>query len=224
MTLYPININIRDRLCVVVGGGRVAARKVVSLLGSGAVVKVISPRICPKIETLEQQQRLELVRRQYQSGDLTGACLVFAATDRAKVQQKILDEAGKRSLLINVADSPERCTFQIPASLKREDLLITVSTGGGSPLLAATIREELERRYGEEYGVLVRLLAALRVQLLELDLPGVNRKKVFKKLLSLNILGLMQTHHRDQLRALLEAELPEQVDINAVLDSRENNE
>lgn len=132
MGLYPINLNIHDRLCVVVGGGSVAARKVESLLACGAKVRVISPVICEEIQWFKDRGRIELVQRGYQQGDLVGGVLVFAATDQPSVQEAVTQEASRLSIFINVADRPSSCTFQVPAALRRGELLMTVSTGAGA--------------------------------------------------------------------------------------------
>jgi len=218
MAFYPINLDIHGRPCLVVGGGDVAARKVESLMICGAKVKVISPAVCERIEKLYSAGKVELVRREYRAGDLDGSCLVFAATDQPDVQQAITAEATRKSILVNVADSPKSCTFQVPASLRRGELLITVSTGGGSPLLAASIRKSLEEEYGTEYGLLVKLLSLIREQLLGLDQTEMNMKYLFEKLLSLNILVHIQTGEWRKIRDELAKELPEQVDIDGVVD------
>lgn len=218
MAFYPINLDIHDRLCVVVGGGSVAVRKVESLLVCGARVKVISPVICDRLDTLRREGKLELIKRVYREGDLEGSCLVFAATDQPNVQQVVVADARQKSIPINVADSPKSCTFQVPATLRRDELLITVSTGGGSPLLAAKIRNNLEDAYGAEYGVLVKLLSLIREQLLALDQTEMNMKNLFEKLLRLNIVVHIQTGQWRKLRETLTGELPEQVDIDAIVD------
>jgi len=218
MVLYPINLDIHDRLCVVIGGGVVAARKVDSLIVCGARIRIVSPTNCDHIETLCKEGKVEIVRREYRPGDLEGSCLVFAATDQVNVQCALVEEANKNSIPINVADSPKRCNFQVPATLRRDELLITVSTGGGSPMLAAKIRNKLEEQYGVEYGLLVKLLSLIREQLLSLDQTEVNIKKLFEKLLRLNILDRIQSGKWQKIRDELMQVLPSQVDVDVVID------
>lgn len=217
MAFYPININICGRPVVVIGGGSVAARKVESLLVCGARITVISPEFCDKLKAFHQEGKVTLVKRKYRNGDLTDSLLAFAATDQPEVQKEIMVEAMDRSILINVADSNEDCSFQVPSSLRRGELLITVSTGGGSPLLAAKIRNELEEEYGDDYGLLVRLFSLLRKQLLGFDQAEVNMKKLFEKLLALNILVLIRKKEWEKVRDVLTEELTAQVDIDGIM-------
>ena len=145
MSLYPVHLAIEGQLCLVIGGGSVATRKVESLLPCGAVIRVISPAAGCRILELAEAGLLEWQQRNYHQGDLQGAKLVFAATDSQDVQDRIVREANGSGILVNVVTRPEACTFQVPASLRHGDLLITVATGGGSPALAARIRQELEQ-------------------------------------------------------------------------------
>ena len=122
-------------------------------------------------------------QREYQPGDLAGSFLVIAATDNTLVQQEVYREAEKNGQLVNVADVPELCNFILPASVKRNDLSISVSTAGKSPALARKIRQHLESVIGEEYGVLAEILGLLRQEVLKKDRPHEENKVVFANLL-----------------------------------------
>ena len=141
MSFYPVNLNIHNRFCLIIGGGEVAARKIEQVLTCGARVKVISPKACPRIRELASAGRIEWQERGYRPGDLREAFLVFAATDKAYVQQQVIGEAQERNILLNSADTPEACTFQVPATVRQGELLLAISTGGGSPAVAAWIRK-----------------------------------------------------------------------------------
>lgn len=162
MTFYPVNLKIAGRLCVVVGGGLVALRKIRSLLYCGARIRVISPVAVAEIRTLAQEGDIVWKERRYESGDLEGAFLVFAATNQPDVQQKVALEAREHGVLLNSADDPGACDFQVPAQVRRGDLLLTIATGGASPALAKQIRKQLQREFGPEYGIVVALLARIR--------------------------------------------------------------
>jgi len=123
---------------VVVGGGRVAARKTAGLVEAGARVRVIAPRALPEIEA----HRID--RRRYRSGDLHGAVLAFAATNDRAVNHAVALEARRRGIPVNVADAAAECTFLVPARIRRGELQIAVSTGGKSPRLARRLRLILE--------------------------------------------------------------------------------
>ncbi len=217
MVPYPINIDISGWPVIVIGGGTVAARKVASLLECGAHVMVISPKLCEDLDQYHRNGSIELVSREYHSGDLEGSKLVFAATNQPDVQNAVYKEAQEKKIPVNIADSPAESTFHVPASLRRGDLLISVSTGGGSPLLAARVRKELEQTYGEEYDLLVKLLAVLRNRLHSSGYTGSRLKNVFEKLLSLNILAHIQTNSWEKIQEILDAELPPEIKSDGVI-------
>lgn len=217
MTFYPINLNIADQLCVVIGGGAVAARKIASLLLCNARVRVISPELSSGTKQLIGKGNLEWIDRVYKSGDLEGATLAFAVTDRPEIQQQITTEAQERRIPINIADNPEACTFQIPATVRRGDLLISISTGGSSPALAATIRKELELRYGPEYGKLVMLLGEIRKLTVGQESSQERHKVLLEKILQTNILSLLKTEDWHLLYEQLHEILPPEFIVETVV-------
>jgi siroheme synthase-like protein len=134
---------MQGRTAVIVGGGRVAARKAASLAEAGAHVRVIAPRVLPTLRAQETE------RRPYRLGDLKGAALAFAATDDRQVNRAVASEARRRRIPVNVADSLEECTFLVPARVARGKLQIAISTGGQDPRLAKQLRQVLERTLRE---------------------------------------------------------------------------
>lgn len=183
MSFYPVSLDLNGRFCIVVGGGRVAERKVRTLLASGARVQVISPELTSGLAELYRQGQLTWVGRQYQEGDLAGAFLVIAATDNAEVQRRSFAEAEGSHLLINVADVPQRCNFILPAIVRQGDLTISISTGGKSPALAKQLRMELEKYFGPEYKILVDMLGILRRQVLAAGQAQAENEAIFNRLL-----------------------------------------
>ena len=162
-----MNLKLAGRRCVVVGGGAVAERKAAALAEAGGQVTVISPRLTPALREWFRGGRVTALERPYQEGDLTGAFVVVCATDDRQVNRRAAEEASAAGALVNVADAPELSDFTVPAHVARGDLLITVSTGGHSPALARRLREELEARYGPEYGQYLELLDEVRRSLKE---------------------------------------------------------
>jgi siroheme synthase-like protein len=162
---YPICLDLRDRPCVVIGGGNVAARKVAGLVTCGARVTVVAPALAPALEALAQQGQITAHRRAYADGDLAGAALAIAATDAPQVNARVAAEARARGVWLNAADDPQRGDFILPAVVQRGDLQIAISTGGRSPALARRVREDLEARLPTEYADLLPLLADLRTEL-----------------------------------------------------------
>jgi siroheme synthase-like protein len=159
---FPVSLNIRRKKCVVVGGGKVALRKVRMLLDCGASVTVISPVLHPDLSELAKKKSIQVIRRSYKLGDLKGAFVVIAATDTQQTNRKVAREAGRAGALVNVVDDPEPSDFIVPSLLRRGDLTITISTGGMSPALARKIRTRLEESFGEEYASVVSLVEEVR--------------------------------------------------------------
>lgn len=162
MGYYPVFVRLDGRFCVVIGGGRVAARKVEGLLACGARVLVISPSFVSSLEEEARQGRIMLKRRCYQSGDLEGAFMVIAATGDRGINSLVQKEAESRGILFNAVDDPELCNFIVPSVIRRGDVQIAISTGGRSPALARRLRERLEAEVEEVYGVLAALLGEVR--------------------------------------------------------------
>jgi len=165
MAYYPLFLDVKNRPCVVIGGGGVALRKVNMLLDHEARVQVISPEFCAELESMIESGRASGVRRGYQSGDLEGAFVVIAATDDQQANERIAREAQDRGILINVVDVPALSNFIVPSYLRRGDLTIAVSTSGSSPALARKIRKKLEAEFGPEYVQLVSLVEEVRARI-----------------------------------------------------------
>lgn len=165
MSLYPLMLELQGLPCVVIGGGRVAARKVVRLTTSGAAVTVVAPRLEASIEQLAETGHVRAVRRPFQPADLAGARLVFAATDRPAVNAAVKAEASRLGIPTNVADDPAACDFQVPAVVERGGLQLAISTNGRSPAFARRLREELSEWLSPERLELLELYADLRTSL-----------------------------------------------------------
>ena len=183
MSYYPVCLNLDGRPCVVVGGGKVAERKVKGLLACHAQVKVISPELTEELSGMHAEGMLEWLARPYKKGDLAHTFLVIAATDDEQAQQLVQEEAGEQNTLLNVVDVPQRCNFILPATVRRGDLTVAIATGGKSPALAKKLRKEFEKRIGPEYTVLVKILGAFRPQILASGLSQPENELLFHKLL-----------------------------------------
>ena len=213
MALYPINLNIAGQLCVVIGGGAVATRKITALLACDARVRIISPEISDEIQQFTNKNSLEWIPRAYLTGDLQGASLAFALTNRPEVQHQIATEAKEQGIPVNIADNPDACTFQTPATIHRGKLLLTISTGGSSPALAAAIRQELELRYGPEYGIFVKMLAEIRHLTIGQGTSPEKHKLLLARILQTNILSLLKKKEWQLLHETLLAILPPEINI-----------
>jgi precorrin-2 dehydrogenase/sirohydrochlorin ferrochelatase len=179
---YPICLDLSGKSCLVIGGGEVAERKIVTLLKSGARVRVVSPEVTGGIRRLVETKSVALTERKYQAGDLEGNFLVISATDDSAANAAIAEEADRKNILLNVVDFPAECNFIVPASLVRGGLMISVSTSGKSPALARKIRRRIQQEYGPEYGPLLDILGACREKILQ-RVPDIEtRKQIFERL------------------------------------------
>lgn len=197
---YPINIDIRNRDCLVVGGGAVATRKVKTLLEFGANVIVVSLQISEELKSLAD---IVLKKRPYRSSDLEGMFLVIGATDDKAVNRQISADAEKAGKLCNIADQPHLCNFILPAIVKRGDLLIAISTSGQSPAFAKKLRKELESQFGEEYRHLLNLMGAIRQKLLAAAHEPEAHKPLFEQLLDGGLLEMIKAERNEEINALL---------------------
>jgi precorrin-2 dehydrogenase / sirohydrochlorin ferrochelatase len=184
MKYFPINLDIATRLCIVVGGGRVAERKVRGLLECHGRVVVVSPELTKELNELQKNRQISWTNRGYLRGDLDNAFMVIAATDDEKTQAEVFRDAENKGILVNVADVPEKCNFILPATVSINDLAISVSTAGKSPALARMLRKKLEKEIGAEYGILADILGLLRPIVLDLGRSHEENKVVFSDILN----------------------------------------
>jgi precorrin-2 dehydrogenase/sirohydrochlorin ferrochelatase len=182
MRYYPVCLDIKDRSCLVVGGGGVGTRKTKGLLAAGARVTVVSPEISPELNALVPGQ-IQWRQSGYCPEDLDGMFLVFGATDDEALNRRIYDDAGRRNMLCNIADRPESCSFILPSVVHRGDLLIAISTSGKSPAFAKKLRQDLEKRYGEEIALFLDLMGAVRERLLGTKHAPEAHKPLFEQLI-----------------------------------------
>jgi precorrin-2 dehydrogenase/sirohydrochlorin ferrochelatase len=204
MKYYPVQLDIRGRACLVVGGGAVGTRKVQTLVACGARVTVVSPAVSDTLKQLAAQGRIVLKQREYLSEDMEKTFLVIGATDDEALNRRIHADAEARRVLCNIADRPESCNFILPSILKRGDLLITVSTSGKSPAFAKELRRRLETQFGDEHGTFLELMGAIRERLLARQHAPEAHKHLFEALIDSNLLELLRTHNHREINALLE--------------------
>ena len=162
MKMFPIQVNVQSKRCVIVGAGAVAERKVTSLRECGAQVRLVAPQATPGLQRLAESGGVGWIQKRYDAAHLDGAFLVIAATDLREVNAAVTRDAQERNVLVCRADMPSDGSFTSPASVTRDDLVLTVSTSGNSPTLAAVLRQRLEDEFGPEWGPLTALLGGLR--------------------------------------------------------------
>ena len=203
MRYYPAYLDIKNRKCLVVGGGAVGARKVKMLLKCGASVTVISPVVSEQLKNLADSGAITLHRRSYRSSDLAGIFLVIGATDDDKLNRQISDDAKRLNLLCNIADRPQDCNFILPSIVSRGDLTISISTSGKSPALAKKLRKNLEDQFGEEYAVFLQLMGAIRKKLLRRSHEPEAHKELFEQLINSELVDMIRNNKTADINALL---------------------
>ncbi len=159
---YPVNLLVSGRHCVVVGAGRVAARKIAALLDAGAEVVVVAPEAGPEVVAARDAGRITLVERAFAASDLDGAWLATAATSDPEVNRAVFEAGEARRVWVNAADDPAHCSVTLMSVVRQGDLVVTIGTGGRSPALATYLRDHVTAEMGPEWGVLLELLSEAR--------------------------------------------------------------
>lgn len=162
---YPANLLVTGRRCVVVGAGRIAARKVESLLDAGAAVTVVAPRVGDEVRAWADAGRLELAERPFDAADLDGAWLAVTATDEPAVNAAVFAAGEARRMFVNSADDPANCSFTLMSVVRRGDIVVTIGTNGRSPALATYLKDHVREEMGPEYETLLDLLSEAREEM-----------------------------------------------------------
>lgn len=172
MRYYPVFLDLAGQLCIVLGDGKFAVEKAAALREAGANVRVISSR-------------------DYRPGVLAGARLVVDASEDLEINRQSWQEAEAAGILINVVDRPAQCRFIAPAIVRRDPLLVAISTSGESPFLASALRAWIERWLGPEWGPFVSLVGGVRRRLREARVPLSKQTRVYRQLLNSEVRSLL---------------------------------
>jgi siroheme synthase-like protein len=176
---FPLFVSLDGQLCIVVGGGAVAARKARSLADFGALITVLDPAPSPEMEDLGRQGLVKLFPRPYGGpGELAGARLVIAATGSRELNREVSQDARSAGLPVNVADDPLLCTFFFPALVRRGELTAGISTSGACPALAARLRKDLDDQWPAGLGEALEFLKGERQRLRASAAPGERRRQL----------------------------------------------
>ncbi|MBQ7103693.1 MAG: bifunctional precorrin-2 dehydrogenase/sirohydrochlorin ferrochelatase [Anaerotignum sp.] len=182
MSYFPFFMEIKDKECLVVGGGMVALRKIEKLLPFGVKITVVSPAFCSEIEGMESILR---VQRKFHPADIEGKLFVIGATDDETVNAEISALCQQKNIPVNIVDDPKKCTFFFPALVKQGEFVAGFSTGGGSPLAAQYIRQKVEDAVPVGFDKVVEVLSSVRKQV-KAEITDIRkREKVFKEIFAL---------------------------------------
>lgn len=197
---YPVNLDLQKRKCLVVGGGKVAERKIEGLLECGALVKIISPDLTPKLQEIVQAGQVDYSYQEFQEKDLEGIFLVIGATNVSAVNEQVAQAALANNILVNIVDAAPLSNFIVPSTHRQGLLSISISTGGASPALAAKIRREIGKSYGQEYAEFLELLQEFRSQVIGKYPNQKDRKKVFQSIIDSDILELIREGNQEKVK------------------------
>jgi siroheme synthase-like protein len=196
-------LTLRNCAVVVIGGGRIATRKVTDLMATGANVTVISPTLSARLQRWVREGRLRHRARAYRRGDLKGSRLAIAATPDPREQARIAAEARTTATWVNVVDQPALCDFLAPAVFRRGDLTITVSTDGRNPALARWVKHRLATLVGPEYARVTDLIATLRSELRTAGVPPSVRRRMTDRLMTADLPALVRANDRQGIVRLI---------------------
>ncbi len=183
MDFLPVFLTLKDQPCLVVGGGGVGARKARLIADAGGRVIVVSPEAAGEVESLAKKGLIELQRRPYDAADLDGMHLVVAATDDKSLNALIGNACRARGIPVNVVDDQSLCSFIFPSIMDRSPVMVAVSTGGASPVLARQLRTRLESLIPSAYGRLAKLLEKNREKAKEKIADDRTRKRFWENML-----------------------------------------
>jgi len=221
---YPIYLDIENRAVAIIGGGNVCARKAETMMKYGARVTVVAPEFTEEIEGWAREGCLTLRRKMYDHSDLDGANIVIASTDVQSVNEQIAADCRARRIPVNVVDVTPLCEFIVPAIIESGGIQIAVSTGGKSPAVARTLKEDLQRLIGPEYSEVNELLGSLREGAKSVLPTDVDRKRFFDGIIARGVLQMLRDGRREEAyetiaRACEEAGVPQSEKLRSSLSS-----
>lgn len=198
--LFPIYLDLSGKNCLIIGGGQVAERKVENLLDYEVNVIVVSPEAEEPIKQWAQEGIIVWRAREFEEADLEEVYMVFVATNDGLVNQTAVELCRQKGILANAVDDPPNCDFFIPSIIRRNSLVLAISTEGKSPLFARRLREELEDLITPVYGEFVDILGEIRSHIKDI-VPDIElRKKIFQSLVDSDILDLLKAGEKERAR------------------------
>jgi uroporphyrin-III C-methyltransferase/precorrin-2 dehydrogenase/sirohydrochlorin ferrochelatase len=213
MKNFPVFLALQDQVCLVVGGGAVAARKTQQLLNAGAKVFVVAPEIQSSLNELKKAEKIQHIEQEYHEQHLQGMSLVIAATDNSELNNSIAGQAKQKNILVNVVDKPESGTFIMPSVIDRNPVTIAISTGGASPVLARMLRARLETLIPAGYGKLATLIGRFRDKVKQ-QFPEIKqRRRFWEHILQGPVAEMLYSGQEKNALALLEKQLQQDTDV-----------
>jgi precorrin-2 dehydrogenase/sirohydrochlorin ferrochelatase len=218
MSFYPFFVQLEEKKIVVVGGGKVAYRKVLALLECGAEIHLAGRALTPELKQMVENEDIHFLGQEFKEEYLNHAFMIIAATDDKDLNHHISTCAREKGVLVNAVDQPPDCDFIVPSILKRGDLQIAISTSGKSPALARRIRKRLEAQFGQEYETFLAMMGRLRKEILSLGLPQKENSRIFQKIVDSDLLENLSDGFSQRMVESLKNILPEQVNLKGLWD------
>ena len=207
MQHLPIFFEIKQQLCLVVGGGEVASRKVSLLLRAQAKVKVVSPTICESLANLNARGEIQFIKKTYSNDELKGVILVVAATNDKQINKQICLDARALNLPVNVVDNPSDGTFIMPSIIDRSPVVVAVSTGGASPVLARLVKNRLESLIPHGYSRLAGLAEKFRNKVKKSLLNNSDKRRFWDSVLQGSVAEHVFAGHMEKAEQIMQEEL-----------------
>ena len=201
MKFYPVNLNIENKKCYVVGGGKVAARKIFGLLDAGAKVEVISPKVCEEISALAARKKIVLTQEKYSAEKISEGVILIAATDDFELNKKILADGREKNFLVNVVEGES--DFFVPSKIQRGNFLLAISTFGTSPAFSKFVRENLEREFDKNFGEGLEIISKYRQEVKKVLKNRDERKKFWSGILDKKMWKLLKNGELDKAEEIL---------------------
>ncbi len=196
--MYPVNLILDDKPCIVLGGGHVALRKVEGLLEANAKITIVSPELVDGLKKLVDENKIIWKQKCYEKSDLSGFELIVCAVGNEEVNRQVYADAHELRIIINVVDRFELCDFALPAKIRRGNLLVTFSTNGKSPALSRYLRTKMEKEFDDTYAIWLERLNTLRNEAIK-KLPTADDREIFwRSALSDEVMDLVKQKKYDE--------------------------
>ena len=192
MKFYPINLNVENKKCVVIGGGKIALEKISGLIEANAKVEVIAPKVCAEVEELFQSGKINLIREKYSSEKISDGVILIAATNNFELNQKILSDGREKNFLVNIVDSFDG-DFTVPSRIRRGDFLLAISTGGKSPGFSRFVRQMLEKDFDENFAQGVEIISKYRAEVKKILPTFEERINFWRKVLTEKVWEMLKS-------------------------------
>ena len=191
MAYFPLFVEMEDRRCLIIGGGKVAFRKAEAMAEYGARVRVIAPEVCRELQKVGEEKG-EIFLRKAEPSDAEWAEVVICASDDHQLHEEVFAFCRERNIPVNTADDKALCTFYFPALARQKDVVVGISTGGQSPAAARYLREQIQKQIPAYFGELAETLGRFRPLVMEQIGTQKEREAFFRELLQK---GLQQEGH-----------------------------